>query len=196
MGHSLTVVRDMSDERKSLPIFVKVNRIIIGYLAAVTKTEPQLVMVNLRDMANAAIERLQGRNGNWGNTWTNVQYPGTDLKIRCSCTIGHNSDLMSQHRAAYEKRFKEETGLVYPRRSRKKGFDFELYRKQSDEYHKSWQAWCLANPDPNRGFDYKALIAEFDVKGQQSYVTMSQDDIDTFLVENILLAPPEESEDE
>lgn len=186
----------MATDRKGMDIYIRVNRIVLGWLAAVSREDPKFVMANLRDMGNAAVERLQSRNGTWGSTWTSVQYPGTDTKIRCTCKIDNNGDLMQAHRQQYEAQFAKEVGLTYPKRSRKKDFDYKVYQEKCNEYNNARQAWMNANPYPYRNFDYKCIMVEFDVKGRQSFVTMSQADIETFLVEDILLAPAEEDDDE
>ena len=45
----------------SLPIYLTADKAVITYISMLTKTEARMVLVNLRDMTNKALERLKSR---------------------------------------------------------------------------------------------------------------------------------------
>ncbi len=173
-----------NDNRKDLEVVISVDRVVLGYLAAVTKQDPQMVMVNLRDMSNVAVERLQNRD-HGRKTWTIIQYPNTEMKIRATASISYNSHLSGRHHQEYEDSFKQQTGAARPTKRKE-------WNKST--FWEDFTKWQKENPYPYKDYNYDCLMVEFEMSGRQSYVVLTQNEIDTILVEQILLAPPEEDD--
>lgn len=164
---------------ENLPIYIKVNKSLLGYMCTIVKEDPKMVLVNLRDMAETALDRLKGRN--YGrSTWTKIKYPNTDFHLKLQCKACDNSELRRKHWLQHELKFSKETGIDKPNtKNGKPDFWHEFYK------------WKEKNPDPNANYNYDSLIIEATLFGAAACIMLSQEEIDTILVENILLAPEE-----
>ena len=169
----------MRTNRENLPIFIQVDKSLLGYLCTALNEDAKMVLVNLRDMATIALDRLQTKS--YGQmTWTKVQYPNTTFHLKIRCKIGQNHLLKIAHRQEYEDKFVSDTGFT---RSKK--------RQELKEFWSRFRDWQNNNPFQYVHYDYNALIIEVMLYGKASYIILSQEEIDTILVENILLAPEE-----
>lgn len=171
--------------RNELPILIKANRTTVGFLSAQTKTDPKMVLVNLRDMANMAIERLKSRTGRQKKTWTSVTYPNTDMRFKIDIEISMNYILRQAH---YDE--------VYSRFLADGGIDRIITRKQNNysEHAKSWNDWSNKNPNPYKDYDYTCIMVECTYKPKNEFITLSQEEIDTILIEDILFAKGDSDE--
>lgn len=175
-----------NSENATAPVAVVADRTLIGFLAAVTNTDAKIVMCNLRDMATTVVDRLRGREYGW-DTWGKVEYPGTGLKLRVSVKRQRNTYLHRRLQQEYHDRFEKETGHSWRARAKKK-------RQARDA---AWTEWSKVNPYPHvpKDLDVTYLMTYFKV-ATDIEVMMTQDEIDTTLVEQILLAPREDEADD
>lgn len=172
-----------STERQQMPLIMKVDRVVVGYLSAVIKADPKMVMVTLRDMGNTVIDRFLSRNSG-SRTWAVFSYPGSELRIKVKVGVGtdHVSFKLAQNE--WELKFQQATGTVKTKNEMRGSNYYSLLR--------DWER--KGNPNPTHITNYFAVIAEFEIYGRKSYISMTQEEIDTILVENILLAPSEEED--
>jgi hypothetical protein len=185
----------MARTERTAPVVVQINATILGYLAAITKTDAKMVMVNLRDIATATVDRLRERDHGY-STWSKVFYPGTgDLPLKVKCSLSYHQELRQKHWKEREERCHKEIGLTYIR-ARWGSKKHAAAQENNNKYHAARQKWYNDNPDPYKDFDYSALLVEFEVYGRGRIISMTQDEIDTVLIEDILLAPTTEEDDE
>jgi hypothetical protein len=166
----------MSDN-SNLPIFITCDKIVVGYVAALTKTDPKMVLVNLRDMAQVAVARLQKRK-NARNAWTNVVYPNLNMRFRIHAEISRDHRAMKQHSEERMKLFLESPDAV--------PYDHKLYNWH--QHQQSYRKWEQQNPNPYANFDYRIMMVKCNYKPEDPMLTLSQEEIDTILVEDILFA--------
>lgn len=182
------------------PIILVADKTVITYITLLTKTEAKMVLVNLRDMSNKAIERLLGKlveKSGTGNarryreakTWTYIEYPGTEIRFRVDIRESIDYQLSSKHREEHQNKFLAHMGIERPVYDKKK-------RAWIPDYVQTWtsfQNWCETNPDSNQGYDYSCIRVEFKYNPRNNNITISQDEIDTILIEDILFG---ENDDE
>lgn len=180
---------------RNAQIVVQINMTILGYLAAITKTDAKMVMANLRDLAHTTVERLRQRDHGY-STWSKVTYPGTgDLPLKVKCCLGVHQELLDRHRREHEARCEQEIGLKYVR-ARYGSKKWDAAKENNEKYYKARSEWHNNNPSQYKDYDYSALVVEFEIYGRARMVSMTQDEIETVLVESILLAPQEEEDNE
>lgn len=166
----------MSDN-SNLPIHITCDRIVIGYIAALTKTDPKMVLVNLRDMAQVAVARLQKRK-NARNAWTNVVYPNLNMRFRIHAEVCRDHKAMKAHSDERMKLFLESDGAV--------PYDHKVHNWH--QHQQSYVKWEKSNPNPYTNYDYRIMMVKCNYKPEDPMLTLSQEEIDTILVEDILFA--------
>jgi hypothetical protein len=173
-----------SSDKANDPVAVVIDRSLLGYLAAASKEDSNIVMCNLRDLATTVVDRLRNRTYGYG-TWGNVIYPNINLKLKVTVNYECNGFLRQRVHAEHYEKFTKDTG-VSMRGKLPKGL------KKKDRYD-MFSKWIQANPWPKLEpeVDAKYFMAVFKIAAE-SQIMMTQDEIDTVLVEQILLLPPED----
>jgi hypothetical protein len=180
--------------REELPIYVVADRSTIGYISALTKTDAKMVLVNMRDMANKAIERLKHRK-HGKHTWTNITYPGCGMRFRVTVDITQNHKLRSEHEAERMNLYLSEGGIPYiPSTGRWRSKNYKA--SNAVEHREAYHAWTLVNPSPYKDFNYECIVVTFIYKTDKDQIMISQDEIDTILIEEILFAQPSSEEED
>jgi hypothetical protein len=171
------------------PVYIVVDKTTVGYLSTITKTDPKIIMCNLRDLGNVAIERLQNRTHGY-HTWTKAVYPDTELKVKVDVRVQYNNLLACKHADEHRKRYEQATGDTLNKRGR---------NAKREAYHR-YHEWCKLNPEPwsQQKFNYQSMMVQFTIadSGYKNLLMMSEDEINTVLVEEILLAPVKEDEED
>jgi hypothetical protein len=196
----------------SLPIYLTADKAVITYISMLTKTEARMVLVNLRDMSNKAIERLKSRITPKNNThryhthastWTNITYPDTDVTFRVTIDQTYNHHLKSRHQEERRAVFLSEGNpiqLVFPEppkgKKKKKKADRDWNATNYREARAHEDAWHKANPGPYKDYDYTCIMAVFKYTPNNSSFVISQEEIDTILIEEILFAPSQTEEED
>lgn len=191
----------MSDWNGDLPIIITAQRSIIDYISAVTKTDAKMILVEMRDMSNKAIVRLQERLENsksrhGESTWTYVTYPGTDMRFRVEVSTANNYHLQQLHAEERRKTYEAQGGLAYDR-GKGRNPKVKGYRPSNwKEHNEAWITWQKENPSPYQGYDYKCIRSNFIYKPDGDIISISQSEIDTILIEDILFAPTSQDKEE
>lgn len=175
-------MRTTVELKQNLPVYIKVDKTIVGYVAAVTKQSPRDIMILIRDMSSVALERYLTTTKY--KTWQKIQFPGTDLHFKIKCSREQNWELRNQHYREYLQKFEADSGL---KRSKK--------RKEMQNYRKELDKWRSDNPYEYQTYDYTSLMIEACLYGKVSYIMMSQEEVEFAAIESLLLTPGEDEDE-
>ena len=157
-------------ETKDMDVKVAIDRCMLGWLAAVTKQQPKVVMCHLYDLTTNCLEGLLKRNGTWASR--KVVFPGTDIKLKVTTSRYDDRKALYKARELWFKRCKEETGVG---------------TTDNDSYE-----WKKTNPQPDwhdPRFNY--IRCKFTLLNGETEIVMSQHEMDTLMAETFLLGDPD-----
>lgn len=158
-------------ETKDMDVKVAIDRCMLGWLAAVTKESPKVVMCHLYDLSTLCLEGLIKRNGTWSSK--KVVFPGTDIKLKVTASRHMDSKTYFKVREEYRDRCITEND----------GKDYS---------HKDTQKWVKSNPIPDgRDRQFNFIRCKFTLLDGETEIVMSQHEMDTLMTETFLLGDPD-----
>ncbi len=160
-------------ETKDLQVKVAIDTTFLGWLCAVTGDTPKMAMCNLYDLCDAPLTALLKRNGTWSSR--KIQYPTDKLNLVLKVTAGRFCDSLKagKDRGAWFDACKAATG-VSPHEN------LPVVNK-----------WKKSNPQPDAWNDpedkYNFIKCKFTIVGVDKEIVMTQHEMETLVVESILL---------
>lgn len=151
-----------------LPIYVELDKILVGYLSNIAKMSINEVVSTIRDLADKPLQRLRSRP-NGCNTHSDVTYPNTNIKLRIKCKNTINHFLVQKAYNEYMQSYFNHTGLTA---------DDEWWGQQ-------WRTYNITNPQPK--VDYSCLLITVEVRNRDNKMNLSDDDVALLAIESIFL---------
>jgi len=156
-------------KNSELPIFMTVDKILVGYLASITNTTINEVVSTIRDLADKPLQRLRGRDQG-KHTYCFAEYPGVGVcfKIKCERSWNYNQRRLDEEE--YENRFRHENNCPPDQR---------VWN------HPNWQQWKTSNPQPR--VDYTCILITLEVRNSNNMMHLSDDEVSLLAIESIFL---------
>ena len=160
-------------ETKDMDVKVAIDRCMLGWLAAVTKEKPKVVMCHLYDLTTNGLEDLIKRNGTWASR--KVVFPGTDIKLKVTSSRYTDNQAYFRAREARVKKCRAENDGKDP---------------SHQDVPKKWKK---ENPEPDHWHDprFNYVRCKFTLLNGETEIVMSQHEMDTLMTETFLLSDPD-----
>jgi hypothetical protein len=161
-------------ETKDMDVKVAIDRCMLGWLAAVTKEKPKVVMCHLYDLTTNGLEDLIKRNGTWASR--KVVFPGTDIKLKVTSSRYTDNQAYFRARDIWREKSRAENEGEDPKH--------QVVPKK----------WKDDNPVPDHYGDprWNYVRCKFTLLNGETEIVMSQHEMDTLMTETFLLGDPDE----
>ena len=185
----------------NLPISVEMDRSLIYMLATLTKSTNQEVGLCIMDIANAGIQRMYNRGNDACSAHSKTVYPDTDIKLNICVSRSIDNDKLIKARREWFNECIQFFALTKVKSLKEANLDritksdiysdpwyerpHNLLHHLSHHYCNKIENW--RDYPSSRSDDFDFLKVSANINKDQKTVSFSKEDLDTFLIENILL---------
>jgi len=173
-----------------LPVAVEIDKSVMFMLATLTNSTLQEVGINLMELADACYQRLCDKGEDGHSTRTKLVYPDTDLVIKLSVKRSTDDARIVADRLTWLENFNTKFKTEYTLRGAGNrlwdnipyGILDSVGNPQAARAYINKHKWPCQRVDKYEIIKITAIIDD-----KQKRIFFTKDDLDTYLIENILL---------
>ena len=183
-------------DANDLPVSVELDRSLVFMLAALSKSSLQEVSLNLMDLADACIVRLCKKKDKGYSARTKIVYPETSLLLNLLVKRSYNIELLVRDRVEFVDRFNKKFNSSITEKNIRSWNNYNSTPYQlinSISNSQGARSYCNKRCWPNTGNDkYETIKISASLNKDERLVSFTKKDLDTYLIENILLGSSNE----